>query len=149
MAEWLRRLTRNQIPSGSVGSNPTDRAGNFFFVLNCQLSHLRIVFSSSHFLISCFVVVLVVNLGKPNFLSKPKLPASLPPPLTHKQENCLVTYYVQLLFSDSFLSFLYCSVDSINDLLAGKWVKLLLCRALCAAAINIEFGYNFKRTKMK
>ena len=23
MAEWLRRLTRNQIPSGSVGSNPT------------------------------------------------------------------------------------------------------------------------------
>ena len=26
MAEWLRRLTRNQIPSGSVGSNPTDCA---------------------------------------------------------------------------------------------------------------------------
>ena len=25
MAEWLRRLTRNQIPSGSVGSSPTDR----------------------------------------------------------------------------------------------------------------------------
>ena len=24
MAERLRRLTRNQIPSGSVGSNPTD-----------------------------------------------------------------------------------------------------------------------------
>ena len=24
MAEWLRRLTRNQFPSGSVGSNPTD-----------------------------------------------------------------------------------------------------------------------------
>ena len=24
VAEWLRRLTRNQIPSGSVGSNPTD-----------------------------------------------------------------------------------------------------------------------------
>ncbi|KAI9589337.1 hypothetical protein GQX74_007506 [Glossina fuscipes] len=23
VAEWLRRLTRNQIPSGSVGSNPT------------------------------------------------------------------------------------------------------------------------------
>ena len=29
MAEWLRRLTRNQIPSGSVGSNPTD-CGNLF-----------------------------------------------------------------------------------------------------------------------
>ena len=24
MAEWLRRLTRNQIPSGSAGSNPAD-----------------------------------------------------------------------------------------------------------------------------
>ena len=24
MAEWLRRLTRNQISSGSVGSNPTN-----------------------------------------------------------------------------------------------------------------------------
>ena len=24
VAEWLRRLTRNQFPSGSVGSNPTD-----------------------------------------------------------------------------------------------------------------------------
>ena len=23
VAEWLRRLTRNQIPFGSVGSNPT------------------------------------------------------------------------------------------------------------------------------
>ena len=25
VAEWLRRLTRNQIPSGSVGSNPINR----------------------------------------------------------------------------------------------------------------------------
>ena len=24
VAEWLTRLTRNQIPSGSVGSNPTN-----------------------------------------------------------------------------------------------------------------------------
>ncbi len=31
MAERLRRLTRNQIPSGSVGSNPTDREEFFFF----------------------------------------------------------------------------------------------------------------------
>ena len=30
VAEWLRRLTRNQFPSGSVGSNPTD-CGHFFF----------------------------------------------------------------------------------------------------------------------
>ena len=28
MAEWLRRLTRNQIPSGSAGSNP---AGCVYF----------------------------------------------------------------------------------------------------------------------
>ena len=30
VAEWLRRLTRNQIPSGSVGSNPTDCEKNFY-----------------------------------------------------------------------------------------------------------------------
>ena len=29
VAEWLRRLTRNQFPSGSVGSNPT----------NCEFKH--------------------------------------------------------------------------------------------------------------
>ena len=29
VAEWLRRLTRNQIPFGSVGSSPTDC--EFFF----------------------------------------------------------------------------------------------------------------------
>ena len=34
VAEWLRRLTRNQIPSGSVGSNPTD----------CEIfSHIKIL----------------------------------------------------------------------------------------------------------
>ena len=38
MAEWLRRLTRNQIPSGSVGSNPTDCEYPPFFlqVLNVK-----------------------------------------------------------------------------------------------------------------
>ena len=30
VAEWLRRLTRNQFPSGSVGSNPTD----------CEIGHV-------------------------------------------------------------------------------------------------------------
>ena len=33
VAEWLRRLTRNQIPSGSVGSNPTDCENVFFLFL--------------------------------------------------------------------------------------------------------------------
>ena len=37
VAEWLRRLTRNQIPSGSVGSNPTD-CDNIFLLA----SHLSI-----------------------------------------------------------------------------------------------------------
>ena len=32
VAEWLRRLTRNQIPSGSVGSNPTDCEKYLFWV---------------------------------------------------------------------------------------------------------------------
>ena len=35
VAEWLRRLTRNQFPSGSVGSNPTDR--ECFSVLFCNV----------------------------------------------------------------------------------------------------------------
>ena len=30
VAEWLRRLTINQIPSGSAGSSPADRGKNFF-----------------------------------------------------------------------------------------------------------------------
>ena len=34
MAEWLRRLTRNQIPSGSAGSSPADCETDFFpFIL--------------------------------------------------------------------------------------------------------------------
>ena len=32
VAEWLRRLTRNQFRSAGVGSNPTDR-DSFFIVL--------------------------------------------------------------------------------------------------------------------
>ena len=36
MAEWLRRLTRNQFPSGSVGSNPTD-CENFFVCVNYDI----------------------------------------------------------------------------------------------------------------
>ena len=32
VAEWLRRLTRNQIPSGSAGSNPAD----------CELSFAKL-----------------------------------------------------------------------------------------------------------
>ena len=45
MAEWLRRLTRNQIPSGSVGSSPTDRAiviaAVHVFSLSCDVSKSR------------------------------------------------------------------------------------------------------------
>ena len=37
VAEWLRRLTRNQIPSGSAGSSPADREMKLF------LSHLYVL----------------------------------------------------------------------------------------------------------
>ena len=37
VAEWLRRLTRNQFPSGSVGSNPTD-CGNILILLSPEAS---------------------------------------------------------------------------------------------------------------
>ena len=30
VAEWLRRLTRNQFPSGSAGSNPADCELTFY-----------------------------------------------------------------------------------------------------------------------
>ena len=44
VAEWLRRLTRNQIPSGSVGSNPTDCGNvlifNFFLFIYFPLAWL-------------------------------------------------------------------------------------------------------------
>ena len=42
VAEWLRRLTRNQIPSGSVGSNPTDcEKLALFWFLTCLQETLR------------------------------------------------------------------------------------------------------------
>ena len=37
VAEWLRRLTRNQIPSRSVGSNPPHCVNHFNEDLNNQL----------------------------------------------------------------------------------------------------------------
>ena len=37
VAEWLRRLTRNQIPSGSVGSSPTD-CENFWLIVKTVLA---------------------------------------------------------------------------------------------------------------
>ena len=39
VAEWLRRLTRNQIPSGSVGSNPTDCDNKFLFLSQTVGAH--------------------------------------------------------------------------------------------------------------
>jgi hypothetical protein len=70
VAEWLRRLTRNQIPSGSVGSSPTD-CGLFIFLhfnnpsgfgakfIYGELSHeLRYIanfyYIFSHFLLQIF-----------------------------------------------------------------------------------------------
>ena len=59
VAEWLRRLTRNQIPSGSAGSNPAD-CENFYFriykrnndlYINCSLTFhqsYRLTFLSNH-----------------------------------------------------------------------------------------------------
>ena len=41
MAEWLRRLTRNQIPSGSVGSNPTDCVQLIFALQHCSHSKVK------------------------------------------------------------------------------------------------------------
>ena len=44
MAEWLRRLTRNQMGSSSVGSNPTRSEENsfplYFFFVSVRIRHL-------------------------------------------------------------------------------------------------------------
>ena len=42
VAEWLRRLTRNQIPSGSAGSNPADCENLFhkFYPINLSIVKL-------------------------------------------------------------------------------------------------------------
>ena len=37
VAEWLRRLTRNQFPSGSAGSNPTAAKKLFFVQAQAEL----------------------------------------------------------------------------------------------------------------
>ena len=55
VAEWLRRLTRNQIPSGSVGSNPTDCAR--FFGIFFMSSSKAFPFSWTESLSSCGRVV--------------------------------------------------------------------------------------------
>ena len=41
VAEWLRRLTRNQIPSGSVGSNPTNCG--WYFVLTIAINTVDLI----------------------------------------------------------------------------------------------------------
>ena len=46
MAEWLRRLTRNQMGSSRVGSNPTRSEENsfplYFFFVSVRIRHLVI-----------------------------------------------------------------------------------------------------------
>ena len=48
VAEWLRRLTRNQIPSGSVGSNPTDCARFFGIIFLCPRAKRSRFHEQSH-----------------------------------------------------------------------------------------------------
>ena len=60
MAEWLRRLTRNQFPSGSVGSNPTNCVKDYFGCLwacsLCQQFLGPLLRSSSHQFLDSLVV---------------------------------------------------------------------------------------------
>ena len=59
VAEWLRRLTRNQFPSGSVGSNPTNCVKDFLdAILDTSLSSILPVQSmaSSHRFLDSLVV---------------------------------------------------------------------------------------------
>ena len=72
VAEWLRRLTRNQIPSGSVGSSPTDRVKELIFsskgLCISGYSDTKAGYSSSHsFLTSCSILIGVFGLVKKCF----------------------------------------------------------------------------------
>ena len=60
MAEWLRRLTRNQIPSGSVGSNPTDCERDF-------LLKYRIDLTCCLFILTHFCAVILMDTNKKRF----------------------------------------------------------------------------------
>ena len=69
MAEWLRRLTRNQIPSGSVGSSPTDCVPFFFLILvGSTLFCHKIVRCVQEFDFSCYVLVLSLFFADLRFL---------------------------------------------------------------------------------
>ena len=58
VAEWLRRLTRNQIPSGSVGSSPTDCVPFFLILVGSKTFCHKIVRCVQEFDFSRSVLVL-------------------------------------------------------------------------------------------
>ena len=47
VAEWLRRLTRNQFPSGSVGSSPTDCEKVLFAIFEWDWDNKQTLHGSS------------------------------------------------------------------------------------------------------
>ena len=71
VAEWLRRLTRNQIPSGSVGSSPTDCVAFFFFLIlfGPTLFCHKIESCVQEFDFSCYVLVLSLLFAYLRFLN--------------------------------------------------------------------------------
>ena len=42
MAEWLRRLTRNQMGSSRVGSNPTRSVDPLFYIIDSKLWTVKV-----------------------------------------------------------------------------------------------------------
>ena len=50
VAEWLRRLTRNEFPSGSVGSNPTNCDAKLGFCFQKDLLQVRLELTTPAFL---------------------------------------------------------------------------------------------------
>ena len=61
----LRRLTRNQIPSGSVGSSPTVRAASGFFCREVLNSILYSLANCEEIFLKCKLIFFqVIEVGK-------------------------------------------------------------------------------------
>ena len=60
LAEWLRRLTRNQLGFARVGSNPAHDDRQTFFLLMCSVGSVSSVFRGEEKKRGAFLAVLLL-----------------------------------------------------------------------------------------
>ena len=115
MAERLRRLTRNQIPSGSVGSNPTDRElfSIFFNAKVFKITFKKYIFILSLSLVSHFIDVsrksILFLLYQHIFSFFPFFSLSLCYLFNSVISVCLLAFVFSILFCLTIYHFVYFS----------------------------------------